>query len=118
MLQLHQQAFLQVAGTDSGGFELLQTDQLLGRLTAWDIEPLASSWGVHAIGVLDCKAAAGTASEPVLRLLLGETMRELQSHGVNVIEVQVDATNPELLAACQRLDFEQIDEGARFCRAR
>lgn len=80
----------------------------------WDMEPLASSWGVHAMGLVDLEVEPGEQSGPLLTHLLGESLRQLQSTGTTLVEVQVGVDDAALDEACQRLGFREVDQGISF----
>ena len=48
--------------------------------------------------------------------LLGEAIRELQSFGVTLVEVQADEADTELVDVCTKLGFQQVDTGIQFER--
>ncbi|HEX4148717.1 MAG TPA: GNAT family N-acetyltransferase, partial [Pirellulales bacterium] len=60
-------------------FELLdrQTKSLLGSLVAWNIEPLGSTWGVHAAGITEFTVDESQRRQGVGTFLLGEALRQL-----------------------------------------
>ncbi len=133
IMQLRRQCQLQRAGDavaanwweasslgqiDQVRFELVNRrgDEQLGQVSYWDIEPLASSWGVHAMGMLDLKVSENAQRAILATFLLGETIRELQSFGVTLVEVQVDEGDDELVTVCMNLGFQQVDVGVQFER--
>jgi hypothetical protein len=97
-------------------------DETWGRADFWDVEPMASSWGVHAMGLLQLDIAeipAGGKPEDyekaiMATFLLGEALRQLHSCGVTLVEVQSAAENSLLLETCQRLGFKEVNQGIRF----
>jgi hypothetical protein len=87
-----------------------------GTAHFWDVEPLASNWGVHAVGLL----ALHADSEPhdlqqpnMLTFLLAESVRQLQSCGVTLVEVQAGEKDT-LAGVCQRLGFHEVLGGVQF----
>jgi GNAT superfamily N-acetyltransferase len=107
-----------VGQIDQVRFELATRsgDEQLGQVSFWDIEPLASSWGVHAMGMLDFKVCDDARRATLATFLLGEAIRELQSFGVTLVEVQADEADTEFLAVCQNLGFQQVDMGIQLER--
>ncbi|MBW3599289.1 MAG: GNAT family N-acetyltransferase [Planctomycetes bacterium] len=79
--------------------------------TFWHIEPLASSWGVHAVGVLDLEVAAEHRRRGLATFLMGESLRQLQSHGATLVEAQTMERNAPAVGLYQKLGFEQVDAG-------
>ena len=101
-------------------FDLLPGGQEAPAASAsfWDIEPLASSWAVHAMGLLELRIASGERRELLATFLLGGAMRELKSFGAALVEVQTDVADHGLIAACQRLGFHEVDQGVQFRKSR
>ena len=91
-------------------------DDPLGMVGFWDIEPLASTWGVHAMGLLNFKVHDDQRRATLATFLLGEAIRELQSFGVTLVEVQAEETDTELFEVCMKLGFQQVDTGIQFAR--
>jgi len=133
IMQLRRQCQLQRAGdlvaenwwqasllgqVDQVRFELAARngDTRLGQVSFWDIEPLASSWGVHAMGMLDFEVGDDQRRATLATFLLGESIRELQTFGVTLVEVQVDEDDSELMTVCKNLGFQQVDLGIQFER--
>lgn len=134
IMQLRRQCQLQRAGDlqasnwweaaslgqiDQVRFELAARNggQRLGQVGFWDIEPLASSWGVHAMGMLNFQVDDQERRATLATFLLGEAIRELQSFGVTLVEVQADDADTELVEVCGNLGFQQIDSGIQYARA-
>jgi hypothetical protein len=90
----------------------------LGTAHFWDVEPMASSWGVHAMGLLEITIEdAGHEDHEAAQLtsfLLGESIRQLQSCGVTLVEVLVHDTDEILGEVCHRLGFQEVNQGIRF----
>lgn len=80
-------------------------------VTYWHIEPLASSWGAHAVGVLDLEVAEPHRRRGLAAFLLGESLRQLQSHGVTLVEAQTMDRNTPAIGLYQKLGFRQVDAG-------
>ncbi len=85
-------------------------------ITVWDMEPLASSWGVHAMGLTDLEVDEEVRRQGLATFLLGEALRQLHKHGVMLVEAQVDRDNEGMLDLLKKLDFKEIDEGICFCK--
>jgi GNAT superfamily N-acetyltransferase len=80
-------------------------------VTYWHIEPLASSWGVHAVGVLELGTAPEQRRKGLATFLLGESLKQLQSHGATRVEAQTMERNTPALGLYQKLGFRPIDGG-------
>ena len=80
-------------------------------VTFWDMEPLAASWGSHAVGLLDLETQAPLRRQGLATQLLGEALRQLHAHGIARCQVQCMAGNAAALALYAKLGFQPIDEG-------
>ena len=86
----------------------------MGTIVYWDLEPLASSWGVHAAGLWKLRIAEDGECSALATFLLGESLRELQSAGVTLAELQVVDGDKGLGDAGNKLGFRVVDEAIRF----
>jgi hypothetical protein len=80
----------------------------------WDIEPLASTWGVHALGLLAMKihdAAAGANPSIVATQILAESLRMVQSQGITLAEVQTLEDDQPMIEIFKRLGFTEVASG-------
>jgi len=82
-----------------------------GQATFWDVEPLASSWGVHAVGLVQLEVDHQHRRQGLATLLISEAMRQLHGYGVTRVEVQTMQRNTAAVHLYQRLGFQQVDEG-------
>lgn len=95
------------------------------RADVWDVEPLASSWGIHAAGLLNMatvhRAEGPEPSEDEQRwlhvFLLSETMRQLRGWGVTMMEAQLDRDDLFGQSVCRTLGFEEMGRATRFVKA-
>jgi ribosomal protein S18 acetylase RimI-like enzyme len=79
--------------------------------TFWDMEPLASSWGVHAIGLVELATLQPHRRQGLAMYLVSEALRQLQAHGVQRCQVQAMQSNAAAIALYTKLGFSQIDQG-------
>lgn len=86
----------------------------VAEATFWDIEPLASSWGVHAMGLLSLEVSAVANERAVATHFFGEIFRQLQGSGITLVEFQLQADQTLALEACLKLGLEEIDQGLLF----
>lgn len=86
----------------------------VAEATFWDIEPLASSWGVHAVGLLSLEVSAIANECAVATHFFGEIFRQLQGFGITLVEFQLRADQTLALEACLKLGLEEIDQGLLF----
>lgn len=85
-----------------------------GHITYWDMEPIASSWGVHACGLLDIHIDEDLRRQGLGTYLVCESLRQMQSQGATLVECQADSTNEIAVAFLTKLGFEQVDRGVVF----
>ncbi len=83
----------------------------VGSLLCWDIEPLASSWGVKAAGLIDVEIHPEFRRQGLAAFSVGETLRQLQEQSVSLVEVQVMQNNIAAINLYKKLGFEEIDQG-------
>jgi len=84
---------------------------VLARMTLWNIEPLASSWGISAAGILDLEVPKSNRRQGYATFLLSEAFRRLRSEEVRLIEVQTMRHNEAARALYRRLGFVEVDRG-------
>lgn len=83
----------------------------VGAVTFWDMEPLASCWGVRAAGLVHLSVDSSQRRRGLATCLLTEAFRRLQDESVTRIEAQTMRNNAPALALYERLGFTQVDEG-------
>lgn len=79
--------------------------------TFWDIEPLASSWGVRAMGLMRMATLEATRRQGLATFLLGESLRQLQSQGIMQIELQCMQHNSAAVKLYTKHGFREVDQG-------
>jgi hypothetical protein len=87
--------------------------ETLAKAVFWDMEPLASSWGVHARGLAHIEVISSTDRDAIATFLLAESLRMMALDGVTLVETHVSADDP-LVAVCQRLGFEVVEEAVEL----
>ena len=85
-----------------------------GRVSAWNIEPLSRSWGVRAAGLVQVGVDEAVRGQGLATHLLGETMRQLRSECITLVEVQAMRRNAAALALYEKLGFREIEQGIVF----
>lgn len=103
----HSERFAYVMRPRAGG-------EPCGTAVCWDLEPLASSWGVHAQGVAHLDLPAAPDREPFARFLLGEAFRLALLDGVTLVEVQLPASDQSLLHVLEAMGFETVEQAFEF----
>lgn len=86
----------------------------LGAATFWGIQPLSSSWGVQAAGLIDVQVNVAHQRQGVATYLLSESLKHLQREMVTLIETQTMQRNTSALGLYQKLGFELKDEGVVY----
>jgi GNAT superfamily N-acetyltransferase len=82
-----------------------------GHVVTWDIEPLASGWGVRAAGIAQLQIEEPSRRQGLALFLLGEALRQLQSEGVTLAEVQIPEGDLATHSLFAKLDFSEVDQG-------
>jgi ribosomal protein S18 acetylase RimI-like enzyme len=82
--------------------------------TFWDMEPLASSWGVRAMGLMRMATSKEYRRQGLATFLLGEAVRELQQQGIAQIELQCMQQNEAAQKLYAKHGFTPVDAGIVF----
>jgi GNAT superfamily N-acetyltransferase len=85
-------------------------------VTVWDMEPLASGWGISAAGLVGCERFWEVTGPAHCLFLLAETCKQLQMHGIGMVETQVDEGNQPARQVLEELGFRQIDSGVVYTK--
>ncbi len=85
-----------------------------GRAIFWNMEPLASCWGVHAMGLSELYVDESVRRQGLATFLVGEALRQINTHGVTLVEVQAMQHNTAAIGLYQKLGFQEIDQGVVF----
>ena len=91
-----------------------ETGAALASVSFWNMEPLASTWGVHAAGLIDLEVAPAERRQGLATYLLGEAFRQLHTEGVGLVEVQIRNDAAPALGLFNALGFEEIDQAAVY----
>jgi ribosomal protein S18 acetylase RimI-like enzyme len=84
------------------------------QLTFWDMEPLASGWGVHAMGMLDLQVDPQWRGRGLAKYLVAESLRQLQGSGVTLVEAQASATDEPVQGLLKKLGFVERERATLF----
>lgn len=102
-------------GFDRVRFELLNTQgRPVAQATVWSMEPMGTSWGFRAGGVIRVEVPPDCRRQGFATYLLNEAMRHQQQQGVAVLETQTMQQNTTALAMYTRLGFHEVDRGTVF----
>jgi ribosomal protein S18 acetylase RimI-like enzyme len=89
----------------------------LGSASFWDLQPLASAWGVTAAGLLDVTIAGPRRRQGLANYLVAESLHDLAQHeGVTLVETQVNMANEAALSLFEKLGFQPVEYGTVFRR--
>jgi ribosomal protein S18 acetylase RimI-like enzyme len=92
------------------------TEGRLGNATFWDMQPLASGWGVTASGLLHVDVEGPRRRQGLANYLVAEALHDLAEEGVAVAETQVSAANEPAVSLFAKLGFQAVDRGTVFRR--
>ena len=91
-------------------------EELLGSGTFWDMQPIASAWGVAAAGLLHVDIEGARRRQGLASYLVAEAMHDLAQEGVTLVETQVVETNAPAVNLFEKLGFTVADRGTLFSR--
>ncbi|MEZ6095087.1 MAG: GNAT family N-acetyltransferase [Pirellulaceae bacterium] len=100
-------------------FEL--EDRKSGTLAAsvvfWDIQPLATFWGVNAMGMYDLFVAQEHRRCGLATFLVGEALRHLAKEGVGLVEAQSLMDDEAACGVFTKHGFEIVGKGGCYSKA-
>ena len=88
-----------------------------GSVSFWDIQPLASHWGVLARGMYDLKVAEDHRRCGIATFLVGESIRHLMQQGIGIVEAQTRESDNAALGVFRKLGFAQVSHGLLMSRS-
>ena len=99
-------------------FYLLEkkTQETVGRVTFWEIQPLSLEWGVRSIGMFDLHVSPPYHQKGLGTFLIGQALNQLNQQGVGLCEVQVRETNHQSTRLFKKLGFEQVSYGLEMVK--
>ncbi len=89
---------------------------LLAAVSFWDLEPLATSWGLQAAGMYDFSVDESVRRKGYGTYLMGEALKELQQRGISLVEAQTLMTNAPAQELYKSLGFAPVDHGLIYRR--
>ncbi len=96
-------------------YELLgQADELLGSASFWDMQPLASAWGVVAAGLLDVEIEGPRRRQGLAHYLVAESLHDLAQEGVSLVETHASVANTAAVSLFTKLGFDIAEHGTIF----
>lgn len=90
------------------------TDVLLGSGTFWDMQPLATAWGVHATGLMRVDVDGDRRRQGYATYLLSEALHDLAQEGVAVAETHVSEAHEAAIKLFFKLGFEATGHGTVY----
>jgi ribosomal protein S18 acetylase RimI-like enzyme len=82
----------------------------MAEATFWDIEPLSTTWGFHAAGLVNLKVASAQRRQGLATFLLGEAFAQLHAQSMAVVEAQVEAEDKPTRDLLGKLGFVEVDQ--------
>jgi GNAT superfamily N-acetyltransferase len=97
-------------------FELLPRDggAPLATATFWNMEPLSSTWGTRAAGLIHLEVDTTQRRQGLATCLLSEAFRQLQADGISLVEAQTLEHDTALIELFRGLEFKEIERGTIF----
>jgi ribosomal protein S18 acetylase RimI-like enzyme len=92
------------------------TDGLLGSASFWDMQPLASSWGVSGAGLMNVDVEGPRRRQGLANYLVAEALHDLAEEGVALAETQVSESNTAAVSLFEKLGFQPVDRGTVYRR--
>lgn len=88
----------------------------VGVAKFWDIQPLASSWRIHAAGLVSLQVhqQSSVSTLAVASHFLSESLKQLQGFSVSLAEFHVQSDDSLLSDVCAQLSFKEVDHGLLF----
>lgn len=91
-----------------------ESEEVLGSVSFWDMQPLAASWGVVAAGLLRVDVEGTRRREGLAHYLVAESLHDLSQEGVAVVETQVARSNAPAVRLFEKIGFEPTECGTLF----
>lgn len=92
-------------------------DALLGAATFWDMQPLATAWGIVAAGLMGVAIEGGKRRQGLASYLVAEALHDLAQEGVAIAETHVSEANEAAIKLFFKLGFEATTHGTLFRRS-
>ena len=97
-------------------YDLVESDAgpAVATATFWSMEPLSTSWGVRAVGLINFEVSPQRRREGLATFLLCEAFRQLHEEGVHLVEAQTPQENEGARQLYLHLGFQMVDQGAVY----
>lgn len=91
-------------------------EELLGTASYWDMQPLASAWGVVAAGLLHVDIEGPRRRQGLAHHLVAESLHDLAEEGVAVVETHASIANAAAMKLFLKLGLQVVEHGSVFRR--
>lgn len=105
----------------SGAFDRLAYDlvdrgtgQPIARADLWHMEPMATNWGIRAMGLQRLEVDPEYRRRGMATCLLSNILSDLRQQGVALVEAQTMQNNEPALGLYRRLGFFEVDRGSVY----
>ena len=90
------------------------SEDVIGSVIYWDIEPLSRDWGVATLGLVNLEVGEVHRRQGLATFLVGESLRQLAAQNRGGVEIQLRESHESALGVAQKLGFEQISSGTEM----
>ena len=87
-----------------------------GEITYWDMGPLSTRPQANGMGMINVSIREDCRGQGLGTFLVAESLRQLQTSGINRVEAQTTIDNEPLLKILKKLDFMQIRRGVLYVK--
>ncbi|MFW6172044.1 MAG: N-acetyltransferase family protein [Planctomycetota bacterium] len=94
-----------------------EDDTTIATAVFWDMEPLASSWGIHARGLTQLQMEITEDREAVAIFLIGNALRQMAAEGITLVKAHVNVGHAPLQPVFSRLGFEEVEQTIELVRS-
>jgi ribosomal protein S18 acetylase RimI-like enzyme len=93
-----------------------ESGAVLGSGSFWDMQPLATAWGVSAAGLMNVSVHGDRRRQGYANYLIAEALHELAQEGVALAEAHVSEANEAAMKMVSKLGFETTGHGTLYRR--
>jgi ribosomal protein S18 acetylase RimI-like enzyme len=93
-----------------------EAEVLLGSGSFWDMQPLATAWGVPSAGLMRVTTDSVRRRQGLANYLIAEALHDLAQEGVALAEAHVSEANEAAIKLFFKLGFEATGHGTVFRR--
>lgn len=91
-----------------------QAEELLGSASFWDMQPLATAWGVQAAGLMEVAIEGEKRRQGLAHYLVAEALHDLEREGVTMVETHASRSNVPAMKLFEKLGFETAEFGTLY----